>query len=695
VTSLKELPEVREPEVPQPDLAIPRGRGPRSLALALAPHSAAIPAYCAVALMLLWAAHDGGYDADTWYWGALVVLALVAAMLGGLFGRLRELATPTKIGIAGFGLYVAWSFLSITWAGYKGDALNGSNRALLYLLVFALFCLSRLTVKAALGALLVWVLGVGVIGGVLLVQIALGHHTASIFSEGTLVAPTGYHNASPALFTSAALVAVALAVRRELPAILRGLLLAIACGSLELALLAQSRGWLFTLPFVLLAALLVMRDRLRGAAAAILPAAGTVAALPALLAVYRASAGGSAPASVLARAGQHAGSRALLACAGVLIFGMALAALDTRVKGPSLSRRSRRAIGGCVAAVALAAMGVGANLATHGHPVRFLEREWHGFTTPSAVTSSVSHFADVGSGRYDAWRVSLDALLSHPIGGLGQDNFADYYILHRHTVEELQWTHSLEFRLLAHTGLVGTGLFVVFLAGALIAALGCRRRLEGLTGAVAAIALLPLMVWLIHGSVDWFWEMPALSGPALGFLAMAGSLRRGNEADAAAPAGRRVPRLVVAGAGGLAMFLAVAVLGFPYLSVREVSTASDLAATDPAGALHDLTLAAALDPLSAIPGRLGGTIALQTGQYAAAQRRFDQAAAREPGGWYAWLGTGLAASALGERMLAQQDFRRADRINSSQPAVGQALARVSGRNPLTPAQGLALLVLVH
>ena len=36
--------------------------------------------------------------------------------------------------------------------------------------------------------------------------------------------------------------------------------------------------------------------------------------------------------------------------------------------------------------------------------------------------------------------------------------------------------------------------------------------------------MLPLVVWLIYGSVDWFWEMPALSGPALGFLGVAVAL---------------------------------------------------------------------------------------------------------------------------------------------------------------------------
>ncbi|MDQ6811685.1 MAG: O-antigen ligase family protein, partial [Actinomycetota bacterium] len=646
--------------------------------------------------------------ADTWYWGALLVLALLAAMLGGMFGAVQQLTTATKVAIGAFALYVAWSFASITWAAYAGDALTGSNRALSYVLLFALFCLSRVGVRAALGLLLVWVLGVGAIGGVVLTQIALGHHTGSIFSEGTLLAPTGYHNATPALFTSAALVAAALAIRKELPALLRGVLLAIACGGLELALLAQSRGWLFTLPFLLLAALAVTRDRLRAVAGALLPAAGALVALPALLGVYRASAGGTGTPSAVVRASRHAGTTSLLVCAAVLIVGTAIAVLDARVKAPSLPRSARRAIGGCAAAVAVAAMAVGANVATHGHPIRFVVREWHGFTTPSAVTSSVSHFADVGSGRYDAWRVSLDALIAHPIGGLGQDNFPDYYIRHRRTVQELQWTHSLEFRLLAHTGLVGAALFSVFVVAAMLAALATRRRSGGLTASVAAIAMMPALVWLIHGSVDWFWEMPALTGPALGFLAMAGSVRRTARAGGSPsawgaaettgpprPRRIRVPRPVLAGAGGVALVATVAVLGFPYLAVREVSSASDVRARTPASALHDLAIAAQLDPLSAGPGRLGGTIALQNGLYQTAQRRFDQATGREPGGWYAWFGTGLAASSLGERALARRDFRRASEINSAQYAVQQALARVSGPHPLRPSEGLALLVLVH
>ena len=44
------------------------------------------------------------------------------------------------------------------------------------------------------------------------------------------------------------MISIALAARRELPGELRGALSACACADLQLAVIVQSRGWLFTLP---------------------------------------------------------------------------------------------------------------------------------------------------------------------------------------------------------------------------------------------------------------------------------------------------------------------------------------------------------------------------------------------------------------------------------------------------------------
>jgi tetratricopeptide (TPR) repeat protein len=138
----------------------------------------------------------------------------------------------------------------------------------------------------------------------------------------------------------------------------------------------------------------------------------------------------------------------------------------------------------------------------------------------------------------------------------------------------------------------------------------------------------------------------------------------------------------------------VLALVFPYLSVREVSIASSIQARNPEAALRDLGRAADLNPLSSAPGQLAGTIALRTGQYALAARRFKQAIARERGAWYPWLGAGLAASALGNQSVAHDDFTVAASINSLQPAVSQALERVYTRHPLTPEQAFRLFVVL-
>ena len=61
---------------------------------------------------------------------------------------------------------------------------------------------------------------------------------------------------------------------------MRGALIAFACAGLQLAVTVQSRGWLFTLPLVAIVAIVVMPDRLRVAAAAVLPVGGALVADP-------------------------------------------------------------------------------------------------------------------------------------------------------------------------------------------------------------------------------------------------------------------------------------------------------------------------------------------------------------------------------------------------------------------------------
>jgi hypothetical protein len=642
----------------------------------------AAPGLVAVALMIGWAVHNGGYDADTWYWGALVLLAVLAAAVVQLRPRRSALSRPALLALAALASYVAWSYLSMAWAAVPGWALEGGNRALLYLIVFAVFIVVPWTAERAAAVLLVFAVGIGVIAFVLLVRFASADHLNRLVVDGRLAAPTGYFNATVALFTIASLVATVLATRRELPGLVRGGLVAIACASLQVAVMGQSRGWLFTLPLVVLAATAVVRDRLRVAAAAVFPIAGVLVPLHRLLAVFKGQSGGD-----LNPAAMSAGHRALEVCAVVFVLGTVAAWGEHLIPAPGLTAAARRRLGAGVAALAVALALTGAFAATDGDPLGFVKRQWHGFTHQAGPNPGGSHFGAVGSGRYDFWRVSLNAFVAHPLGGLGQDNFGDYYIPRARTAEQPRWVHSLELQQLASTGAVGFALFAAFLAAAVWAAVPALRRGSAATTALAGAALLPSIVWIIHGSVDWFWEMPALSAPALGFLGMAVRLGSAGQKRTVAA----IPSMVGRIAGPVVLLAAVAALAFPYLSVRHVSIASDRAARNPAAALAELATAADLNPWSPDPGRLAGVIALQTGRFLEAERRFRQVVSREPGGWYGWLGDGLAASALGDRARAARDFNVAGSINGKQPVLRAALARVNGLHPLTFAEATRAL----
>lgn len=646
----------------------------------------------AVFLMIFWAVDDGGTDPQTWYWGALLLLACTAVMLVVTRRALLELSRPLKLALAGLALYTAWSYLSMTWAVYPGLALQGSNRTLSYLLIFSLMAILPWRARTALVALIIYASGVGTIAVALLFRFTLGTHISELFSEGKLVSPTGYFNSSAALFTIGALVAVALAARRDLPAPLRGLLSAFAAADVMLAVAVQSRGWLFTLPLVGLYAVCVLGDRLRCVAAVILPAAGALVAVHPLLRLYEVS----RPAA-FTDAAIHAGKIGLLSCAAVFAAATLVGWIETARGRPPLARAVRWILGTCAALAAVAGLLAGLLVVSGGHPAAFISRQWHGFAHEPSVTDAQTYFGQVGSGRYDIWRSALDAFRAHPIGGLGQDNFGDWYLTHRHTYEEPLWTHSLWLRLLAHTGIVGLLLIVLVLIAALVAALGHRRDLGPSERTLVGVALLPVGVWLIHGSIDWFWEVPALSGPALGFLAMGGRLRLSSARAAGAldteqRSGRRwpdrrapsLPAPVLWFLGGCSLVAATIALGLPYLAVRELDLGIAESHKDVSASLADFRASHHLDPLMSDPGTLGGAVALLNGRDATAAGLFRQAVSQEPGDWIAWLGRGLAASMQGQVEQARRSYRVALHLDADQVVVQNAWKRVGTQHPLAP-----------
>jgi O-antigen ligase len=440
--------------------------------------------------------------------------------------------------VAALAAYVAWSYLSITWAAAPEVAMAGSHRALLYLGCFTLFVALPGCWRLGRRAVDVFILGVAIAGVVTALRLVTGSHLENMFAGPLLSAPIGYHNASAALWTMAALPALLGASRSELPAPLRGLLLGTSALLMHLAVLSQSRGWLFTLPVIVSVMAVLSPNRFRLALGAAGVALATVVVLPQLLAVFGRGGGGD-PLAVgpdLAIQAMHAARSSLAASLVLACIGTAAAWADRRFLpaptatiAPTTRLRARPWMAVvCVVALLSGIVGAASRVVIDD-PAGLLGRAWARFQDfrPEAARGETNRFTAVGTGRYDIWRVSLEVVAEHPVGGLGQDNFAASYQQGRRNLFETQrWTHSLWLRLLVHTGVVGLVLFALFLVTALVAAGHRLRASTRRERALVAAALVPLTVWLVQGSIDWFWELPALSLPAFAGLGLAVAMGR-------------------------------------------------------------------------------------------------------------------------------------------------------------------------
>jgi hypothetical protein len=590
-----------------------------------------VSAAMTIAVVVWWTLHQGGGAPASWYLGALVVLlVLLAAVWAGVVAPPGRAAT---VAIAALAAFTLWSFLSIAWATARGDAWDGANRTLLYLTVFALFALLPWRPSEA-GAFLAAFVGATALVGLGVVLVAALGGADSAFEDGRLSAPVGYENASAGLFLAAFWPAVVLAARPGVAGVARGALLAAGGVLLELVVLCQSRGSLLAAGAALVLTLALTRERPRLLLALVVVGAGAVPTLPFLLDVY---AGGTPGARTVAPA-----------AVAIVLSAAALMAAGAAAPRIHVTRRPGRAVA-LVLVAALVVAGLGAVVA-------------------GAVGTRFAGGA--GSGRYDFWRVAWTQLTRHPLQGAGADNFAHDYARERRGREEPLYPHSIEWRTLGQTGLVGAVLLAAFFVAA------CATVRRSTADAVTVAALVSAAAWLAHATIDWLWELPALGAPAMACLGLVAA-RPGVPRGAAAAPGRGLAAALVA-----AGCVAAASYALPALAAGEIEGGAAEWHRDPAAAQQRFERARQLNPLSDRADVVAGTLALEDGDVSAAGRAFRRAAARDPGNWYAQAQLSAVDLRQARRTAAITALGRARLMNPNEPAIALALDAARAGQPL-------------
>lgn len=622
-----------------------------------------------VGVFLWWAIEGGGYAPTEWYPGAAILLALFIASPLLLPMTAKATGKWTTRAIVLLAAFTAWSFASILWAGVRGDAWDGANRTLLYLTVFSTFAVLRWRTRDGAVVLGLFALGTAVVGAAHLLA-----EGTSAFVDGRLAAPTGYANGTAALFLITFWPALCLASRTEVHWLARAALLATAGVLLQLTILTQSRGSVIAGAVALGAYMALTPQRLRAVLMFVLVAAVTLATLDPLLSVFASGTEASLHGAVVREQQAFALSIAALAVLGGVI------GIAERQGGMSrrwlIGERRRPLLVATVAAgAAIAVLGIG----LIGGIASSSGGDGKHSGTPSVFRSS-RFGGGLESGRFEMWRVAALTVTDHPLLGVGADNFAVDFARERETsAEEPLYPHSLILRAFSQMGVIGGALFLGFAAAALVAAVVSRAQSDRFTQSVVAAAFAAGACWLVHGSIDWLWEIPAVAAPAIAFLGLAAGL-------AESRSDRRLAILLRSPTARCAVaLLGIAALGsylLPGLAAFELERAVRAWAATPDRALSDLAWARRLNPLSERPDVVAGTLAKRAGRSDEARTTFEEAARRNPDDWYVQLQLALLSWAAGRRLEAVNALSRAEALNPLEPTIQAVKADLLADRPV-------------
>jgi hypothetical protein len=430
---------------------------------------------------------------------AAVLAWLLVALAALLAPRPLPRSLPGRLAIAGLLLLAGWSALSLLWAPLGDPAMQDVQRLALYCgyLIAAAAWLRAVPVRAlvepglALGAALV--VGYGMSGRFLPGLIHLAH---SKLAFGRLEQPITYWNAMGLLAAIGAVLCARLAGSAGRPDAVRALAAAAAPLFGGAIFLTLSRGAFAAGAAGLLLLLALGRERGQPRAVAVVFAgAGLAAALAAAL-----------PGLEQAGRGASRSSGAVLLAATV-VMGLAAAIVQLRLarsegdaqeRSPGSLRHWRVACAAALAVVAVLAI-VGAT------------RPQKGAEEFNSRPQSANRLRSLQSDRYRYWQVALQSFAAHPLKGVGTAGFRVEWARRVGGKNNARDAHSIYFETAGELGLVGLaalGLFMLALLAAAVSALGIDR-----TAALGPAAV--LLTWAFHAGLDWDWEMPAVTLPAL------------------------------------------------------------------------------------------------------------------------------------------------------------------------------------
>jgi O-Antigen ligase len=483
-----------------------------------------VAAACLLCAPTVLAFFSGGFFAEPRLIAAIVIWSLVLAMaVVGDTPLPRGL--PGRLALGGLVALTAWTGLSIAWAPLGGPAVESLQRLVLYVgaLMLGIGALRSRTllraVEPGLAGGAVIVIGYGLAGRLLP---GILDFDRSESAGGRLEQPITYWNAEGALAALGLVLSAHLAADRSRPVAVRALAAAAAVPLGTGVYLSFSRGAIAAaaVGLLLLVALAPTAGQLRavgvalGAGAAAATVAGLVPAVASLEGSERSRDGALVLVALVA----------IAAAAALVTSTLARRAPAGEEAAPPWLRHARP-----LAAAAVAAVACGLVIGGLGEK-------------PSAADLSAGaefqRLTKVSSNRYEYWRVGLNAFESAPLAGVGAGGFRVEWLRERVLPESVRDAHSIEVEIAAELGLVGLLAFAVLIAGVVMAARAAQRADPGLSAGWCAA----LVVWLLHASIDWDFQLPAVTLPA---VALVGALVALSDERSADPAGAGRPLLAV------------------------------------------------------------------------------------------------------------------------------------------------------